>query len=59
MIRPIERLRDDILAGATALGGNPVAIRNHFTNIIGGIQSILGSYEQVILGSSQVVWHEF
>ena len=42
MIRPIERLRDDILAGATALGGNPVAIRNHFTNIIGGIQSILG-----------------
>ena len=59
MIQPIEGLRDNIVAGAAALGGNPTAIGNHFTNIIEGIRSILGSYEQVILGSSQIVWHEF
>ena len=59
MVQPIERLRDDILAGAAALGGNPVAIRNHFANIIEGIRSILRSYEQVILGSSLGDWHEF
>ena len=48
MTQPIERLRNDVLAGAAALGGNPVAIGNHFTNIIEGLQTIIGSYEQVI-----------
>ena len=57
-MQPIERLRGDVIASAAALDGNPVAIGNHFTNIIEGIRSILGSYEQVTLGYSQVGWHE-
>ena len=50
MVQPIEQLRDKSLTEAAVLGGNPFAITNHFTNIIAGLHSIIGSYEQVILG---------
>ena len=59
MATPIERLRDDILAGATALGGNTIEIGNHFTNIIEGLQSFVGSYDQVILIRSAFDSYEF
>ena len=57
MFQPIERLRDDILVGGSALGADPVAIRNYFSDIIEGVRYILRSYDQVILGHSQVDLH--
>ena len=49
MVPPIEQLRDDILTGAAAFGGNPTSICNHFTNILEGLQSIVRTYDLVIL----------
>ena len=47
MVPPIEQLRDDLLTRAAILGENPIAIRNHFTNIIESIQSIVRTYDLV------------
>ena len=57
MFQPIERLRDDILVGGSALGADPVAIGDYFSDITEGVRYILRSYDQVILGHSQVDLH--